>query len=300
MALPLGVSAANSAHAMPAPNALSAASFMAPGSVPSASCTTKYLAPAALVEAASSSTALIAASLAAPIASFASAVIFLVITTISSRISARSTAGITAVSTMPLSVAISCASSGPLRASHALTRAATSAAVASAARAAPLVAPTMRRMPFATPSSDISTNSSASAVLPRWVPPQNSMENPFQSSLPGDASRSSILAPTLTTRTGSGYTSPNTARSPLMALAFARGTSRVSTASLRAICVRTMASAALTSSMLIALLCEKSKRSFSSSTRLPFWFTSSPSTVRSAKLSTCVSVWLGMTLPRRS
>ena len=137
-----------------------------------------------------------------------------------SRISARCTAGMTAVSTTPLSVAISFSSAAPDMAPHAATRAATSAAVAKAEAAPPLVAPVMRRTPLAMPSSDSSTNSPASPVLARWVPPQNSIEYVFHSSAAGEASNSSILGPTLTTRTGSGYTSPKTARKPLIGACF--------------------------------------------------------------------------------
>mmetsp|Transcript_47100 Transcript_47100/g.100151 ORF Transcript_47100/g.100151 Transcript_47100/m.100151 type:complete len:236 (+) Transcript_47100:267-974(+) len=64
------------------------------------------------------------------------------------------------------------------------------------------------RTPLATAVSSVSTNASASAVFETWVPPQNSTE---------------ASSPTLTTRTGSGYTSPNMARTPGTALASANG-----------------------------------------------------------------------------
>ena len=56
-------------------------------------------------------------------------------------------------------------------------------------------------------------------VLLRWVPPQNSMGKASLAPEAGSASSASTGRPTDTTRTGSGYTSPNTARRPLMALA---------------------------------------------------------------------------------
>mmetsp|Transcript_11854 Transcript_11854/g.50769 ORF Transcript_11854/g.50769 Transcript_11854/m.50769 type:complete len:244 (+) Transcript_11854:624-1355(+) len=217
-----------------------------------------------------------------------------------SRVSARCTAGIGAVSTSSLSTAISAASSAPASDSHFATRDATACASASEAAAAPRVAPTTRRIPFAVPSSDITTKRSAAFVLARCVPPQNSMENAFQSSLEGFASKSSILGPTETTRTGSGYTSPNTALNPEIFCASASLTSRASTSNAFSICALTIASTAVNCSTVIALLCEKSKRSFSSSTSEPFWSTPSPSTWRSAKFKTCVIVWLGITRRRRS
>mmetsp|Transcript_8414 Transcript_8414/g.37928 ORF Transcript_8414/g.37928 Transcript_8414/m.37928 type:complete len:241 (-) Transcript_8414:1905-2627(-) len=217
-----------------------------------------------------------------------------------SRISARCTAGITEVSTVPLSPAMAFSRSAPSSASHALTCALIVRAVSSAAAAAPLVAPTIRRTPFAMPSSERRTKSVASEVFARCVPPQNSMEYPFQSSASGVASRSSMDGPTETTRTGSGYTSPKTARSPEMAFALSSATSRVCTESAALTWSRTSASTFLISSADIALECEKSNRSFSSSTSEPFWSTESPRTWRRAWLSTWVMVWLGMMLFRRS
>mmetsp|Transcript_33921 Transcript_33921/g.82250 ORF Transcript_33921/g.82250 Transcript_33921/m.82250 type:complete len:209 (-) Transcript_33921:2306-2932(-) len=68
-----------------------------------------------------------------------------------------------------------------------------------ACTAASLVTAEIRRIPLATAVSSTKTKASASAVFETCVPPQNSIE---------------VSSPTETTRTGSGYTSPNTARTP--------------------------------------------------------------------------------------
>mmetsp|Transcript_13097 Transcript_13097/g.22183 ORF Transcript_13097/g.22183 Transcript_13097/m.22183 type:complete len:240 (-) Transcript_13097:2745-3464(-) len=114
------------------------------------------------------------------------------------------TAPITALSSSTLIAVTVFSSSSPLSLSSAATATPSSAARALAAAAAPLVSPVMRRMPFAVPSSDSSTNASASPVLDRCVPPQNSVLTAPHLALSGSASRASTSAPTLTTRTGSG------------------------------------------------------------------------------------------------
>jgi hypothetical protein len=63
------------------------------------------------------------------------------------------------------------------------------------------------------PSSEMTTHAAALASEDKWVPPQNSMEKALFSGFAGSARSCSTLRPTETTRTGSGYTSPNTALS---------------------------------------------------------------------------------------
>mmetsp|Transcript_27158 Transcript_27158/g.59419 ORF Transcript_27158/g.59419 Transcript_27158/m.59419 type:complete len:222 (+) Transcript_27158:176-841(+) len=65
-------------------------------------------------------------------------------------------------------------SSSPLRADASVSLASKSSAFLVAAAASALVTPTMRRTPLAMPSSLRRTKLSASLVLLRWVPPQNS------------------------------------------------------------------------------------------------------------------------------
>mmetsp|Transcript_27215 Transcript_27215/g.43670 ORF Transcript_27215/g.43670 Transcript_27215/m.43670 type:complete len:236 (+) Transcript_27215:282-989(+) len=90
--------------------------------------------------------------------------------------------------------------------------------------AASPVMPTTRRTPFATAVSSTSANSDNTSVFETWVPPQNSIEYSFHFSLLGSANSSSTVGPIETTRTGSGYLSPKTARKLLISFALSRGT----------------------------------------------------------------------------
>lgn len=67
---------------------------------------------------------------------------------------------------------------------------------------------------LAMPSSDSNANARASPVSPRCVPPQNSIEYCLFDGSSRFARSSSTGLPMETTLTGSGYCSPNTARSP--------------------------------------------------------------------------------------
>ena len=109
-----------------------------------------------------------------------------------------------------------------------------------AARAAAPVNPKHRRTPADEAPSESSTKDPASAVVCKCVPPQNSVDNSFHRGSLGAASSASIVDPTHTTRTGSGYCSPKTARTPLIARAFARSTVAICTGSLREIASFTM------------------------------------------------------------
>ena len=154
----------------------------------------------------------------------------------------------------------------------------------------PFVAAVMRRIPFAVPTSSMMAKSSASAVLFKCVPPQNSIDRFAHASLDGLDNKSSMAGPTETTLTGSGYTSPNTARKPLIFCASVNATSLVWTDKFSLICELTMSCASWICFAVTGLLWEKSKRNFSSSTTEPFWLTSFPKTSRKAKLTTCVIV----------
>mmetsp|Transcript_19335 Transcript_19335/g.30352 ORF Transcript_19335/g.30352 Transcript_19335/m.30352 type:complete len:221 (+) Transcript_19335:960-1622(+) len=105
------------------------------------------------------------------------------------------------------------------------------------------------RMPLATAVSSVSTNASASAVFETCVPPQNSTDE---------------SSPTLTTRTGSGYTSPNKARTPGRALASSSGMTSAVTGRDRSMTSLTYASASFSWAAVMAFLWLKSNRSFSS------------------------------------
>mmetsp|Transcript_14322 Transcript_14322/g.35931 ORF Transcript_14322/g.35931 Transcript_14322/m.35931 type:complete len:260 (-) Transcript_14322:1277-2056(-) len=131
----------------------------------------------------------------------------------------------------------------------------------------------MRRMPFATASSWMRVKAFASSVFFTCVPPQSSRDALVHLSLSGSSSMSPMELPIESTRTGSGYDSPNTARSPLIAMASWRGTTCASTLFFSATCARQMSSTSLSCSVDRAPLAVKSKRSFASSTRDPFWST---------------------------
>mmetsp|Transcript_15100 Transcript_15100/g.60660 ORF Transcript_15100/g.60660 Transcript_15100/m.60660 type:complete len:373 (-) Transcript_15100:2040-3158(-) len=170
------------------------------------------------------------------------------------------------------------------------------------------VAATMRRTPLAMPDSSRTTKPTASAVLRRCVPPQSSMEY-APGSATAEAVRPSTVAPTATTRTGSGYVSPFMWRSDGIARAVARGVSRASTARPSSIWRRQIDSTARSSASDSGASHAKSKRSRSSSTKDPRWAHLASSscleapptrTSRSAKLSTCVIVWFGAIFDRRS
>mmetsp|Transcript_11522 Transcript_11522/g.19745 ORF Transcript_11522/g.19745 Transcript_11522/m.19745 type:complete len:217 (+) Transcript_11522:31-681(+) len=81
-----------------------------------------------------------------------------------------------------------------------------------AASAASDVNARMRRTPLATAVSSTRANARASEVLVKCVPPQNSMLYALQALFSGSDTKSDTGCPMLITRTGSGYTSPNTAR----------------------------------------------------------------------------------------
>mmetsp|Transcript_18019 Transcript_18019/g.55923 ORF Transcript_18019/g.55923 Transcript_18019/m.55923 type:complete len:338 (-) Transcript_18019:1789-2802(-) len=180
------------------------------------------------------------------------------------------------------------------------TRATKASPTAMASLAAPRVMASTRRMPLAVPSSCTIAKASACEVLLRCVPPQNSIDSFFHLASEGAASSSSTLAPTDTTRTGSGYVSPKTARRPLMARAASSGASLAYTGSASAMSLRTMPSTLASCSGVTGFGCEKSKRSRSAVLSEPFCAMWSPSTSRSAKLSECVHVWLGSTSKRRA
>mmetsp|Transcript_57753 Transcript_57753/g.137442 ORF Transcript_57753/g.137442 Transcript_57753/m.137442 type:complete len:201 (+) Transcript_57753:536-1138(+) len=184
------------------------------------------------------------------------------------------------------------------------TRTSISSAAPWASRAACLVTHTRRRMPLAVPSSPITAKSIASRVLSMWVPPQNSTESWSHSSLSGVARSCSTVCftgPTETTRTGSGYTSPKTARSDLICFASASGTSLRWESNSPLITSRTSLCTLSTSSTVMGLLYEKSKRSLSGPTIEPRWSIWCPSrTLRRAQLSKWVVVWLAATADRRS
>mmetsp|Transcript_44317 Transcript_44317/g.108313 ORF Transcript_44317/g.108313 Transcript_44317/m.108313 type:complete len:264 (-) Transcript_44317:366-1157(-) len=121
-------------------------------------------------------------------------------------------------------------------------------------RAASPVKAVILRTPLATASSCTSVNALASSVLPTCVPPHSSRLAPAHASLSGALTISATLLPMLSTRTGSGYFSPNTARSPLMLIAVSRGMTSASTGSFWAICSRQMSSTLTSCSWLRAPL----------------------------------------------
>mmetsp|Transcript_31489 Transcript_31489/g.68025 ORF Transcript_31489/g.68025 Transcript_31489/m.68025 type:complete len:248 (+) Transcript_31489:171-914(+) len=134
---------------------------------------------------------------------------------------ARAT-GSTADWISPEMAAISRSSSLGASAAACVVRASSSVAIALAWEERSPVRPTIRRTPLEMPSSEMRVKDLASPRLSTWVPPQNSTLRAFHASLVGSLSRSSTAAPIDTTRTGSGYVSPNTARSVWMRRASAR------------------------------------------------------------------------------
>mmetsp|Transcript_21835 Transcript_21835/g.35157 ORF Transcript_21835/g.35157 Transcript_21835/m.35157 type:complete len:210 (+) Transcript_21835:466-1095(+) len=162
------------------------------------------------------------------------------------------------------------------------TREASSAPFLSAEAAAPLVTATILRTPLAIAVSSVITKLSASAVFITCVPPHNSTLYPPHFSSLGADCISNTLAPTLTTRTGSGYASPNTARRLLMACASFSGITLVSTGMAFSITALTVSSTSFISDAVRAFLYEKSNLSFSSSTSDPLWSISGPRTFLSA------------------
>mmetsp|Transcript_1474 Transcript_1474/g.4727 ORF Transcript_1474/g.4727 Transcript_1474/m.4727 type:complete len:376 (+) Transcript_1474:567-1694(+) len=205
----------------------------------------------------------------------------------------RWSAGMTADASIRDSSAASGSISMPVSFWAAWMRAAKAAASACAASALSPVRPTMRRTPPPMPSSDSSTKERGSDERPMWVPPQNSMEKSRHSGVSGEAIISPTPGPpTVTTRTGSGYCSPKTARRPLIVLAESSATTCVCTARSALICRLTASCAAASCSTVRGLLYAKSKRSLSASHSEPRWSASAPSASRSAWLSMWVDVWL--------
>ena len=101
-----------------------------------------------------------------------------------------------------------------------------------------------------------------------------------------------------TTRTGSGYFSPNTARTPATLFAWVSGASAASTFRFFVMACCTSCSTLAIYDAVMARPKLKSKRRRSSATMLPRCCTSSPSTSRSAQLSRCVPVWCAATCLR--
>lgn len=205
------------------------------------------------------------------------------------------------------------------------SRRSNSAASVMASRASIPVTAIIRRMPLAIPDSSVITNSLISPVFATClkgailsaskgireqktthVPPQNStlVSIHFGSS----RARSSSLYLRVTTRTGSGYVSPNTARRPGILRAAGRVRSCPYTGTSSLIHWRQISSMRCISlpapSHLTGDLYEKSKRSLVGATSDPLW--SSPlsiagsSTVRRAWLRMCVAVWFERSGRRRS
>ena len=138
----------------------------------------------------------------------------------------------------------------------------------------------------------ISANLPISPAFLTWVPPQNSVEYCSHSPVVG----ASIIwltpgPPMASTRTGSGYCSPKTARSPLIFCASSSADTCVCTSSFAAICALTCSCVALSSSGVSGLLYAKSKRSLSASHSEPRWSHALPSAFLSARLTMCVDVW---------
>mmetsp|Transcript_35807 Transcript_35807/g.113860 ORF Transcript_35807/g.113860 Transcript_35807/m.113860 type:complete len:263 (-) Transcript_35807:502-1290(-) len=173
------------------------------GSRPS-SCTTQCRAPWAAAAAAASVNLALAASISALAAPFCLFLRPLLRASSLPRHPSLSTAE-TGATSKHLPSSRTSASSGDFLASSSARRPARRSPSALAARAAEPVAATIRRTPFAIAFSSSTTNANASAVFAMWVPPQNSTDCDPQRRSRGDASNSSTaVAPTVTTRTGSG------------------------------------------------------------------------------------------------
>ena len=103
----------------------------------------------------------------------------------------------------------------------------------------------------------------------------------------------------LTTRTSSPYFSPNSARAPL-ALASSMPITRVTTGSFCSTIRLAISSTSASSSAVMGLAWETSKRRRSPSTSEPFWAMCGPSTWRSASCSRWVAEWLARIARRRA
>ena len=140
-------------------------------------------------------------------------------------------------------------------------------------------------MPLATDSSEVILNRPICEERLRCVPPQNSI------ALAWSVLFEVSSEPIEITRTGSGYFSPKTARTPEIFCASASGmTVAVTGSSAR---IRSLQSLSISESWsaVTAWLCEKSNLSLSGPTTLPACLICSPSTCRSAQFKTCVPVW---------
>mmetsp|Transcript_118299 Transcript_118299/g.346555 ORF Transcript_118299/g.346555 Transcript_118299/m.346555 type:complete len:232 (-) Transcript_118299:1854-2549(-) len=178
------------------------------------------------------------------------------------------TAGMTVTSTCWVSSVIFSSSKDLLASSSATILSKRSPSCLAFWAAAP-VAATIRLTPLAMAFSSRIANVPASAVFVMWVPPQNSTDWDRHSSFEGDSSKSPTdAAPTVTTRTGSGYTSPATARTPVMLIAVSSGTAVVVTGVPDATTPCTKSSTRLSFAML-TLSALKSKRRLSAVTREP-------------------------------
>mmetsp|Transcript_52524 Transcript_52524/g.114562 ORF Transcript_52524/g.114562 Transcript_52524/m.114562 type:complete len:292 (-) Transcript_52524:1198-2073(-) len=251
---------------------------------------TTNLAPVAASARASASA--LAASALALSASFPASMSLRLSVPISASSSFLSVTGTTAVSSARDSSPTSSLSASPFNAAAFFVRSRSSAPSANAASAFACVTPTTRRTPRPSPSSLSSANRPISRVLATCVPPQNSMAYLPHSAVLG---ASSICAtpgpPTATTRTGSGYCSPKTARRPSISLAASNGDTCVCTSSAASICALTAVCASASSASLSGLPYAKSNRSLASSTSEPRCSHATPSASRSAQLNTCVAVW---------
>ena len=85
-----------------------------------------------------------------------------------------------------------------------------------------------------------------------------------------------------------------------VSMASSMAISRVSTGAFCRMMALAISSTAATSSALIGLVCEKSKRSRSGATSEPFCATCVPSTWRNASCSRCVAEWLARVAERRA
>mmetsp|Transcript_22644 Transcript_22644/g.31588 ORF Transcript_22644/g.31588 Transcript_22644/m.31588 type:complete len:248 (-) Transcript_22644:2037-2780(-) len=180
------------------------------------------------------------------------------------------TVGRVAESKTCLMALTSCSNAAPVSFLAPASWTASSSAARTASRALDLVSPVIRRTPLAMPSSCSSTKHCASPVEERCVPPQNSVLCAAHLEFLGSASRSSTREPTETTRTGSGYTSPNTALKPVICLACSNDTSLALTKRLACTISCTRASTLASSAGSTCLPWEKSNLSFSGSTKEPF------------------------------
>mmetsp|Transcript_24074 Transcript_24074/g.61500 ORF Transcript_24074/g.61500 Transcript_24074/m.61500 type:complete len:293 (-) Transcript_24074:2256-3134(-) len=230
-----------------------------------------------------------AAALAPPLA--ASATFFLSAMTLSCSF-LRSTAGMVAASSSLSSSAASAVNAVPESPSAFAKRSPRVAASANAASAFAYVTPSTRRTPRPRPSSVSRANFWTSDELLMCVPPQNSDEYCDHSASAG----ASIICctpgpPTATTRTGSGYCSPKTARRPLIWRALSSALIWICTGSEAAICAFTRSCTSCNSASVSGLPYAKSKRSLSASHSEPRWSHAVPRAFMMAWLSMCVAVW---------